>query len=62
MSEEQKTEGMNVVLDVIMLLSAFLAGLYLNLIFVGSIGLLFLAVLLSQIRVVPSKETETEEE
>jgi len=62
MSEEQKAEGMNVVLDVIMLLSAFLAGLYLNLIFVGSIGLLFLAVLLSQIRVIPSKETETEEE
>jgi len=53
---------MNVVLDVIMLLSAFLAGLYLNIIFVGSIGIFFLAVLLSQIRVVPSKEKEQKEE
>jgi len=62
MSEEQKAEVMNMVLDVIMLLSAFLAGVYLNIIFVGSIELFFLAVLLSQIRVVPSKEKELEEE
>lgn len=62
MSEEEKADTANLVLDVIMLLSVFYAGLWLEHLFIASLGLFFLGIFLSQIRAVPSKEKETETE
>ena len=58
MNEEQKVNTMNLVLDVIMLLSVFFAGVWFEHLFISSIGLFFLGVLLSQIKAVPSEEKE----
>ena len=56
MNEEQKVNTMNLVLDVIMLMCGFLAGVALEHILITSVGLFFLGVLLSQIKAVPSEE------